>query len=258
MRAVYFLVWVSSLRKFKVYRVLLVEDDEQFAKFVLAALSRFNFFLRYAGDGRFALKFLKEEPFDLMLCDIAMPHVDGFKLLEKAPSQGLKMPPVLMLTGLKDRENVIKAIAHGAVGYITKPSTLENLMARIKETLKLTDDMLVDKTTMPFSASCNKGDIGEWHIFLSGCPIKDPLKEIKQAIVEATPRGARAHNVTIHVAAEFACEGRADIFLDDLAKYLNKQFLVPWTSTRFTGDFFGAIPLLQKEKFKHDHVVLEP
>lgn len=242
--------------RFKVYRVLLVEDDEQYAKFLLTALHRFNFFVRYAGDGRFALKFLKEEPFDLMLCDISMPHMDGFKLLEKAQAQRLKIPPLIMITGHRDKENVLKAGAFGAVGYITKPTALEQLLSKIKEVLGLVEAQLLDKTTVPFRVSCTKSD-GYWVVELSGCPLKDPLSEIKKTITEAPPRVSRANEVVIQIAPEFACEGRAVSILHDLARHLNKQLRIPWSSIRFKGKFFGAISLLDKEKFAQEHVVVE-
>jgi CheY-like chemotaxis protein len=247
---------MPSSRKFRVFRILLVEDDEQFAKFILTALNQYNFFVRYAGDGRYALKFLKEEPFDLMICDIGMPHMDGFKLLERSQSQKLRLPPVLMLTGLSDRDTVLKARAFGAVAYITKPTPLDQLFAKIREVLKAGEADFINKATMPFRADCAKMD-GVLQIFITGCPSKDPVPDIKKEITETPPRATRIREANIHIAAEFACEGRAIPFVEELSKYLNKQLLVPWSSIRFKGSFFDAISLIDKEKFGKDHVLLD-
>lgn len=243
-------------RKFKVFRILLVEDDEQFAKFVLAALNQYNFFVRYAGDGRYALKFLKEEPFDLMICDIGMPHMDGFKLIERSQMQNLRMPPILMLTGYKDRDTVLKAKAFGAVGYITKPAPLEHLLAKVSEAINIPQGALLNKSDMPFRIDCAKMD-GALQIFMTGCPLKDPLMDIRKEILATPPQNTRINEALIQVSAEFACEGRAIQILDDLAKYLNKQLLVPWSSIRFKGSFFEAISIIEKEKFQTDHIVGE-
>ncbi len=234
--------------KLKIYHILIVDDDEQYVRFILAALQRFNFILHHAENGQLALDLLGEGHFDLMLCDINMPKLDGFTLLEKANKQKIKMPPVLMLTGSKDRESVLKANALGAIGYIAKPATLQHLMEKIKDALTLTNEMLFSKASMPFKVECKT--IGtEIQIFLFGCPGKDPLEQIKEAILRDFSGNTKMHAALIQVPAEFAMDGQSIHYLETLAKYLNRNFFISSRNTCFTGAFFGTISVVEKSKF---------
>lgn len=91
-----------------------------------------------AGDGIEAFKLLLGTPIDLILCDLEMPRIDGFKLLGMITgNEKLRAIPVIMLTGHVDRELKIKLLGHGASDYITKPFDAGELIARVKVQLKI-------------------------------------------------------------------------------------------------------------------------
>jgi diguanylate cyclase (GGDEF)-like protein len=75
---------------------------------------------------------------DIILCDIEMPRIDGFKFLSMLKSRPeLQDIPVLILTGMDDRDRKIKGLKQGASDYITKPFDPEELVARVKVHLKI-------------------------------------------------------------------------------------------------------------------------
>ncbi len=91
-----------------------------------------------AGDGIEAFKLLLTTPIDLILCDLEMPRIDGFKLLGMISSnKQLSDIPVIMLTGHADRELKVKLLGHGASDYVTKPFDAPELIARVKVHLKI-------------------------------------------------------------------------------------------------------------------------
>jgi two-component system cell cycle response regulator len=94
--------------------------------------------LLQAGDGIEAFKLLLSTPTDLIICDLEMPRIDGFKLLGMVSSrEELRDIPVIMLTGHGDRELKIKLLGRGASDYVTKPFDAGELIARVKVQLKI-------------------------------------------------------------------------------------------------------------------------
>lgn len=247
---------MGNTGKIKIYRVLLAEDDAAATDFVVATLSRFNFSVRTASDGRTALRYLAEESFELMLCDVMMPYVDGFKLLETARAHNTPLPPVVMLTALHDHESVLKAKKLGAVGYLVKPATVQQLLTKVKTMLNLSDGLLIDKTTMPFAVGTGMAN-HELLISLIGCPVKNPQAEFMKAVAGAVATHGRFYAAEIDASTEFAYASAAFEYLGAMAEYLQKNLEIPRNSVRFTGDFFGAAESHAIMKFKQHHIILD-
>ena len=75
---------------------------------------------------------------DLIICDLEMPRMDGFKFLQLVNSrEDLKDIPIIMLTGREDRDLKIKGLEQGACDYVTKPFDAGELVARVKVQLKI-------------------------------------------------------------------------------------------------------------------------
>lgn len=108
-------------------RVLAVDDDPTCLKLLETLLRKCQYQVTPANQAIKALKMLRENPnrFDLVISDVYMPDMDGFKLLELV---GLEMDlPVIMLSGNSDPKLVMKGITHGACDYLVKPVRLEEL-----------------------------------------------------------------------------------------------------------------------------------
>ncbi|KAM7511627.1 hypothetical protein LguiB_010502 [Lonicera macranthoides] len=108
-------------------RVLAVDDDPTCLKLLDFLLRKCQYQVTTTSQSRTALKMLRENRnrFDLIISDVYMPDMDGFKLLELV---GLEMDlPVIMLSANSDPKLVMKGITHGACDYLVKPVRLEEL-----------------------------------------------------------------------------------------------------------------------------------
>ncbi|KAJ8560767.1 hypothetical protein K7X08_022627 [Anisodus acutangulus] len=108
-------------------RVLAVDDDTLCLKVLDGLLRKCQYQVTTTSQARMALKMLREnrDRFDLVISDVHMPDMDGFKLLELV---GLEMDlPVIMLSANSDTKLVMKGISHGACDYLVKPVRIEEL-----------------------------------------------------------------------------------------------------------------------------------
>lgn len=119
---------------------LIIDDSETVREKIIKTLESYDLFSRYyeAEDGLEGFKKLLSAPIDIVLCDLEMPRIDGFKFLGMMKSRSEYQDiPVIMLTGMNDRETKIKGLEQGASDYITKPFDPEELVARVKIHLKI-------------------------------------------------------------------------------------------------------------------------
>jgi len=120
--------------------VLIIDDSDAVREKIIKTLESFDLFSRYyeAEDGLEGFKKLLSSPVDIVLCDLEMPRIDGFKFLSMMKARAdLQDIPVIMLTGMNDRETKIKGLEQGANDYITKTFDPEELVARVKVHLKI-------------------------------------------------------------------------------------------------------------------------
>lgn len=115
--------------------ILIIDDDDQIRREVKRRLLETRIFEVFyeAGDGIDGFKILLNKPVDLIICDVLMPGIDGFKFLSmKNARSEFDDIPVIMLTGEDDVKLKIKALEHGASDYITKPFDPGELIARVR------------------------------------------------------------------------------------------------------------------------------
>jgi len=120
--------------------VLIIDDSDAVRERIITILESFNLFERYyeAENGLEGFKKLLSSPVDIILCDLEMPRIDGFKFLSMLKSRpDLQDTPVIILTGRDDRDLKIKGLEQGASDYITKPFDAEELVARVRVHLKI-------------------------------------------------------------------------------------------------------------------------
>jgi CheY-like chemotaxis protein len=121
---------------------LIVEDDPHLAKFLQQYLAFEGFDVRVAGDRAAIVGELRKFPVpDLVLLDVMLPDTDGFDILYKMRQHpALREVPVIMLTGKATREAVIKGLAGGADGYVTKPFEADALVEAVRTVMGLPGD----------------------------------------------------------------------------------------------------------------------
>lgn len=115
--------------------ILVVEDDKDTQKLLSHLLQNKGYKVIPANDGIEALQLLAKQDFDLIISDVAMPNLDGFKLIELIHQKGITTP-VIFLSALSKEEDEIKGLQLGAEDYIKKPIQKEILFFRVKKTLE--------------------------------------------------------------------------------------------------------------------------
>jgi diguanylate cyclase (GGDEF)-like protein len=121
--------------------MLIIDDSDKVRDQIIQTLESVSLCDHYlqARDGLEGFKILIDNPtIDLILCDLEMPRMDGFKFITMARSRDdLKSIPVIILTARETRELKIKGLEQGASDYVTKPFDPGELVARVKVQLKL-------------------------------------------------------------------------------------------------------------------------
>ena len=117
---------------------LLVVDDEPNIRELLATSLRFaGFEVHAAADGRTALRMARELEPDLLVLDVMLPDMDGFTVTRRLREKGQHMP-VLFLTARDDTSDKVQGLTVGGDDYVTKPFSLEEVVARIRAILRRT------------------------------------------------------------------------------------------------------------------------
>jgi len=153
----------------RVFKVLLVEDDAEAADIIIRYLSRYNFDVTHVDDGRMGLVKIKGDLFDLILCDIMMPGVDGFRFLDRA-QEYIKGTPIIMTTALGDMRNVIEAAAHRVHSYLVKPIQHGTLIEKAVSALGIAQKDLIIRKEHPFQVRIEKINDDRLRILLKGIP----------------------------------------------------------------------------------------
>lgn len=116
--------------------ILVIDDEPTVTQAVMKICGAEGMTVSAAGQASEALRYLEEGEFHLMLCDIMMPELNGFQFLEELAHRGIRTP-VVMMTGYSTVENAVKSLTStGAVDYIPKPFTADELLAVVQRSLR--------------------------------------------------------------------------------------------------------------------------
>ncbi|MBU1101482.1 MAG: response regulator transcription factor [Bacteroidetes bacterium] len=116
-------------------KILIVEDEESLAIGIEYNLLEEGFSVSIAKDGKEALEYFQNEPFDLIILDVMLPYYNGFELAEIIRQKDPRVP-IIMLTAKSKNEDRIKGLEVGADDYLTKPFHMKELLLRITGMLK--------------------------------------------------------------------------------------------------------------------------
>jgi two-component system, chemotaxis family, chemotaxis protein CheY len=118
---------------------LVVEDSPTMRQLIVFALNRIKgLTVVEANDGVDALRKLAGQPLDIIITDINMPIMDGLKLVRRVRSdEALKSIPIVIITTEGAEEDRQRALALGASAYITKPIQAPQVIAKVKELLRI-------------------------------------------------------------------------------------------------------------------------
>ncbi len=117
------------------FHILVVDDDKHTRMLLKAILENANYTVTCANDGQIALEILEKEHIDLVVLDIMMPNMDGYKFTETIRESDNTLP-ILMVSAKQLPQDEKKGFLVGTDDYITKPIDEEKLLLRIKALLR--------------------------------------------------------------------------------------------------------------------------
>ncbi|MEG3891006.1 response regulator transcription factor [Microcoleus sp. Z1_A1] len=118
-------------------RILLVEDDPKLAKFIESELSLEGYHVTVAPNGLDGLTIARDAQADLLILDWMLPGISGLDICLRLRSTGVQVP-IIMLTAKDEVPDRVTGLNAGADDYVTKPFSMEELLARVKARLRRT------------------------------------------------------------------------------------------------------------------------
>src|SRR5258708_8613106 len=115
-------------------RILVVDDEPQLTRVLRRSVTTRGYDVRVAGDGESALQTCRDWPRGLVITDLAMPNVDGLELSRRL--RAVSEVPIIVLSVRGDEKTKVEALNLGADDYVTKPFGMDELLARIRATLR--------------------------------------------------------------------------------------------------------------------------
>lgn len=125
--------------RFKLAKILIVEDERKIARFVELELKHEGYEVAIAGDGQNGFDMAMAEDIDLVILDVMLPVFSGIEVCRRIREAGSDIP-VIMLTAKDDVMDKVTGLDNGADDYMTKPFAIEELLARIRVALNRRKD----------------------------------------------------------------------------------------------------------------------
>ena len=162
--------------------ILVVDDEPQITRVLKTTLSAHGYSIRAAADGVQALEEMKDWTPDLIITDLRMPNMDGLELCRRVRAQS--RIPIIVLS-VKGEETIkVEALDAGADDYVTKPFSINELLARVRAALR--------RTSVSEEAETSLIEIGDFRIDVPGRRV-----EVRNQEVRLTPK---EFDVLVHLA----------------------------------------------------------
>ena len=159
--------------------ILIIDDEKAIRKTLVEILSFEGYKLDEASDGEEGLKRFKEKTYDLVLCDIKMPKLDGIEFLQKAGESNPDIP-IIMISGHGNIETAVEAVKKGAYDYISKPPDLNRLLITIRNAM--------ERNSLVTETKVLKRKVSRVQEMIGGSA---PIQKIKDTIEKVAPTEAR-------------------------------------------------------------------
>ncbi|MEO6000102.1 MAG: sigma-54 dependent transcriptional regulator [Chitinophagaceae bacterium] len=209
--------------------ILIIDDEKSIRKTLGEILSYEGYKIDEASDGEEGLKKFKEKTYDVVLCDIKMPKLDGLDFLEKSREINADVP-IIMISGHGTIETAVEAVKKGAFDYVAKPPDLNRLLITIRNA--------IDKTSLVIETKVLKRKVAKVQEMIGDSL---PIQKIKETIEKVAPTEARV-----------LITGENGVGKELVARWLHEK------SNRASGPLVevncAAIPseLIESELFGHE------
>jgi DNA-binding NtrC family response regulator len=160
-------------------KILVIDDEKSIRNTLKEILEYEGHEVQDAADGLEGLKKIEGEKFDIVLCDIKMPKMDGLELLDKIMELQSETP-VIMISGHGTIETAVEAIKKGAYDFISKPLDLNRMLITLRNALDRSS-LVKETKTLKKKISRNNDMVGD----------SAPIRKIKEMIAKVAPTDAR-------------------------------------------------------------------
>lgn len=160
-------------------KILVIDDEKSIRNTLKEILEYEGHEVQDAADGLEGLKKTEGEKFDIILCDIKMPKMDGMELLDKLMEASIDTP-IIMISGHGTIETAVEAIKKGAYDFISKPLDLNRMLITLRNALDRSS-LVKETKTLKKKISRSNDMVGE----------SEPIRKIKELIARVAPTEAR-------------------------------------------------------------------
>lgn len=190
------------------YKIVVIEDDDSVRDNLIKILSTSGYDVSGAGNGKEAVELLLQNKPDLIICDIMLPDINGYKILELInESKKLKGTPFIFLTAKVEMEDLRKGMNLGADDYLTKPFHIKELLEVVK--------VRIDKSKMRHIPVTSEQESS------------NSVLDINQRLF--LPMDKSAKFVVVGEIKYIISDGSSSyVFIDDESKILVKKLLKDW------------------------------
>ena len=160
-------------------KVLIIDDEAPIRKSLREILEYEKFEVEEAVDGKAGFDLVKKKSYDIILCDIKMPKVDGLEFLEKAMEHTPDIP-IVMISGHGNIETAVEAVKKGAFDYIAKPLDLNRLLVTLRNAM--------DKSSLVTETKVLKKKVSKTNDIIG---VSKEIEAVKEMIEKVAPTDAR-------------------------------------------------------------------
>ena len=156
-------------------RILVVDDEPQLIRVLRTGLKSRGYDVRGASDGESGLETFGEWHPDLVITDLAMPNVDGLEFCRRL--RAMSQVPIIVLSAKGEEKTKVEALDIGADDFVTKPFGIDELLARVRASLRRAHAPPISETTQVAL------DVGDFHVNLESREVK-----VREKDVHLTPK----------------------------------------------------------------------
>ncbi|WP_141334768.1 MULTISPECIES: response regulator transcription factor [unclassified Paenibacillus] len=127
--------------------ILVIEDEQQIARVLELELRHEGYEVKVAGDGLSGLELALGQTWSLIVLDVMLPGSSGLEVLRRLRQDG-RLVPVILLTARDSTPDIVGGFEQGANDYVTKPFVIEELLARIRNLIRMTEPATDDQQTL--------------------------------------------------------------------------------------------------------------
>jgi two-component system KDP operon response regulator KdpE len=220
-------------------RVLVVDDEPQITRVLRTVLASQGYQVQTAAEGQSALNTFTEFRPELVITDLFMPHMDGLELCRRI--RAVSNVPIIVLSVKGEERSKVEALDSGADDYVTKPFGIDELLARVRATLRRSGG---DAEVSSFEAGAFRVDLEGRRVHVRGQEVRLTPKEFDLFVYMARhPNRVITHRTLLEAVWGEASQEQPEylrVFMGQLRKKLeadpsNPKYLVtePWVGYRF-------------------------